>query len=182
MFTPLSQDFRHHKYGLDVRLVNEQDTNYILSLRTNDTLSKFIHKTHDDVQMQLKWLSKYKIRESEGRDYYFIYSKDGNPVGVNRIYNIHEYYGTIGSWLCSPGNDVEVSMATNLIVNDIMFEILNLDLTLFDVRKANKHVWKMHKSLGAKMVGESEIDYYFVIFKNDYFPLRDKMLNLLNIK
>lgn len=182
MFKPLPKDFTYHKYGLDVRLATEQDTDFIMSLRTDKNLSKFIHKTDSDIQKHLQWFAKYKQREAEGRDYYFIYFKDNKPVGVNRIYNIHEYYGTIGSWLCAPDNDVEVSMATNLILDDILFEVLELDLTIFDVRKANKHVWKMHKSLGAKQVGESEIDYYFVIFKNDYLILRENMLSLLNLK
>lgn len=182
MFRPLSENFTLERYGLTVRLANEHDTDYIMSLRTDKELTKFIHPTEDDLNKHLEWFKKYKIREAEGRDYYFIYLKDGKPVGVNRVYNIFEYYGTPGSWICSPGNDVEVSMATNFILNDIIFEYLNLDLMIFDVRKANKKVWKLHKQCGAKVIGESEIDYYFATTKKDYFERRDALLEFLNLK
>lgn len=181
MLKPLPKDFIFERYGLTVRLVNESDTEYILSLRTDKKLSKYIHKTDDSVAKQLDWFKKYKIRESENRDYYFLYLKDGKPVAVNRVYNICEYFGTPGSWLCSPNNDIEVSMATHFILHDIIFEILQLDFTVFDVQKANKQVWKMHIKCGAKMVSESDIYYYFVTTKQDYFSHRDSFLQLLGL-
>lgn len=182
MLKPLKPDFTLQRYGITVRLATEADAEYIMSLRTNKELTKFIHKTEDNIQKHLDWFKKYKIRESEGRDYYFLYLKNGKPVGVNRVYNVFEYYGTPGSWLCSPDNDIEVSMATNFILNDIIFEFLCLDFTVFDVRKGNKHVWKLHKQCGAKQIGESEIDYYFVTFKQDYLCKRDGLLDVLNLK
>lgn len=170
------------RYGLKVRLATEQDTDFIMSLRTNKELTKFIHKTENDVQKHLSWFGKYKEREAEARDYYFIYYKEGKPIGLNRIYNVFEYYGTIGSWLCSPDNETEVSLATHFFLHDIIFEVMNLDFTVFDVRKANKHVWKLHKQTGAQNVGESEIDYYFVTTKKDYYEQRDQLLEFLNLK
>lgn len=182
MIHPLTEGFSMEKYGLKVRLATENDTDFIMSLRTDTELSKFIHKTDNDVQKHLEWFRKYKQRESEARDYYFIYFKDEKPVGLNRIYNIYEYYGTIGSWLCAPTNEVEVSMATHLFLHDIIFEVLGLDLTLFDVRKGNKHVWKLHKMTGAQKVGESDIDCYFVTTKADYLNRRESLLDILNLK
>ncbi len=181
MLQPLPKDFRLERYGLTARLVREEDSEYIMSLRTNRHLTRHIHFTDDSMRKHLEWFEKYKIREAEDRDYYFIYFKGEKPVGVNRIYNIFEYYGTPGSWICSPENEIEVSMATNFILNDIIFEILQLDLTIFDVRKANKHVWKLHKQCGARQVGESEIDYYFVTDKKDYLERRDALLKMLNL-
>lgn len=182
MIHSLIEGFSMEKYGLKVRLATEIDTDFIMSLRTDSELSKFIHKTDSDVQKHLEWFRKYKQRESEARDYYFIYFKDEKPVGLNRIYNIYEYYGTIGSWLCAPTNEVEVSMATHLFLHDIIFEVVGLDLTLFDVRKGNKHVWKLHEMTGAQRVGESDIDYYYVTTKADYLNRREFLLETLNLK
>lgn len=182
MIHPLPSDFTMKKYGLKVRLATEADTDFIMSLRTDSELSKFIHKTDHDVQKHLEWFRKYKLREAEARDYYFIYFKDDKPVGLNRIYNVYEYYGTIGSWLCSPANEVEVSMATHFFLHDIIFEVIGLDLTIFDVRKGNKHVWKLHKMTGALLVGESDIDYYFVTTKAEYMKRRENLLEILNLK
>lgn len=182
MLKPLSQNFSMEKYGLKVRLASEADTDYIMSLRTDKELTKFIHQTDNDVQKHLEWFRRYKQREAEARDYYFIYFKDDKPVGLNRIYNVFEYYGTIGSWLCSPDNEVEVSIATHLFLHDIIFEVMNLDFTVFDVRKGNKHVWKLHRQTGAQQVGESDIDYYFVTTKTEYLKRRDTLIDILNIK
>ena len=99
----LSDDFQLKKYGIEVRLVNEDDTQFILSLRADKWLTRFIHQTDDDEQKQREWIRKYKEREKAGKEYYFIYSKDGVPFGLNRIYSIHNGSFTSGSWLCVPG-------------------------------------------------------------------------------
>lgn len=182
MMQRLSPDFSMSKYGLNVRLVSEADSEFILSLRTDKNLAKFIHQTENNLQKQLEWFKNYRVREAEGRDYYFIYFKDNKPVGLNRIYNVFEYYGTIGSWLCSPNNEIEVSLATHFLLHDIIFEEIGLDFTVFDVRKGNKHVWKLHKQTGAQQIGESEIDYYFVTTKTEYLKRRDNLLEILNLK
>lgn len=178
----LPEDFILDSLGLSVRLVNESDVDYILSLRTDKHLTRFIHQTDSNRDNQIEWVRNYKKREEEGREYYFIYFLDGKPVGLNRIYNIFEYYGTIGSWICNPGNEPEVSLATYVLMFDLMFDYIKLDITIFDVRKVNKHVWKLHKMLGALSVGESEIDYYFTLNKETYYNNRQNIINLFNLK
>lgn len=177
----LPENFEVNSFGLSVRLVTESDADYILSLRTNKTLARFIHQTDDDRDAQIGWIRKYKQREKEGREYYFIYLLNGKPVGLNRIYNIYEYYGTIGSWICNPDNEVEVSLKTYILMFDLMFDHIKLDITLFDVRKSNKHVWKLHKKLGALLVGESDIDYYFTLNKSTYYKNRETIISLFNL-
>lgn len=178
----LPSDFKYKDFGLEVRLVDERDVDYILSLRTNKLLTRFIHQTDNDREKQIEWIRSYKARESEGREYYFIYLLDGKPVGLNRIYNIFEYYGTIGSWICNPDNEAEVSLATYILMFDLLFDHIKLDITIFDVRKENKHVWKLHKMLGALSVGESDIDYYFTLNKETYYKNRENIINLFNLK
>ena len=181
MLKPLNRNFSFERYGLSVRLATEEDTEFILSLRSNKELTKFFHQTDNDVQKHLSWFREYKKREDEARDYYFIYFKDNIPVGVNRIYNIFEYYGTIGSWICCPDNEPETSLSTYFLMLDILFEVLDLDLSVFDVRKKNKHVWKLHKKVGAVQIGESDIDYYFSLNKQDYLSHRNQLLSIFNI-
>jgi hypothetical protein len=181
MLHKIDSDFSFEAFGLNVRLVNEEDTDFILSLRTNTELSKYIHQTENDRQKQLEWFREYKKREAEGRDYYFIYFKNDKPIGVNRIYNIYEYYGTPGSWLCSPDNDPIDSMSTYFCAREIYYNVLMLDLLVYDVRKANKQVWKMHKMLGAQLIGESEIYYYFAMSKDNYMKKKDFVLKMLGI-
>lgn len=177
----LSKNFEINSLGLNVRLVSERDVDYILTLRTNKYLTRFIHQTDDDRDEQIEWIKRYKNREAEGREYYFIYHQAGKPVGLNRIYNIFEYYGTIGSWICNPDNDPATSLKTYILMFDMMFEHIKLDITIFDVRKVNKHVWKLHKMLGAVQVGESDIDYYFTLNKDSYYKNRENIISLLNL-
>jgi hypothetical protein len=173
----LPEDFHGERYGLSYRLVYDGDADFILSLRTDTWHTRFIHSTDNSMEKQLEWMRKYKQREFEGRDYYFIYFKDNEPVGVNRVYNIFEYYGTEGSWICKPKSEPNIALATYMILHDIMFEDLQLDLSIFDVRKENKKVQRMHKIFGAEIIGESDIDVYFSIFKNSYFEKRKQMVN-----
>ena len=79
MIKRLPFDFSMEKYGLKVRLATEADTEYILSLRADKELTKFIHQTDNDAQKHLEWFKNYRIREAEGRDYYFIYFKEAIP-------------------------------------------------------------------------------------------------------
>lgn len=177
----LPSDFRLYRYGIDVRLVTEEDADFIFELRSNKMLTRHIHAIDDDVNKQIQWIREYKKRENEGREYYFIYSKNGCPFGVNRVSNIYEYYGLGGSWICSPGTDVSLSMATPFVEHDISFDIIGLDYLVFDVRKANTHVWKFHESTGAVRIGESPLDYYYYLYKDNYNRRKIKFLKILNI-
>lgn len=178
----LSESFELERYGVKVRLVTELDAPFILSLRTNQKLSRFLHKTDNDLIKQLEWMKAYKERERKGLDYYFIYTNADGPFGLNRIYDIHDDCGTGGSWLCKPGSEVENSVATLLIMRDIMFDRIGLQYDRFDVRKGNKQVQKIHKMMGAKKIDETELDYLFCLSKSDYQISKGNILQLLNLK
>ena len=62
-----------NKYGLHARMVREDDAAFILSLRTDPKLSRFIHPTENDEEKQRAYLQGYKERELAGKDYYFIF-------------------------------------------------------------------------------------------------------------
>lgn len=182
MSRKISEDFKLHRYGVDVRLANESDSEFILSLRTNEKLSRFIHATSADIEKQRQWMRDYKKREERGEDYYFIYYRDGEPFGLNRIYDIKEHSATGGSWLCKPGTDVEYSIATVLIERDIIFDILNLETDCFDVRLQNKKVQKLHLMLGAEKIGETELDVLFSLSREAYRQNKGKLMTLLGIE
>lgn len=177
----LPPDFHIIKYGIDVRLVNEEDVRFILSLRADKWLTRFIHQTDNDEQKQREWLREYKKRESEGKEFYFIYSKEGIPFGLNRIYNIHNGSCTSGSWLCVPGTQVADSISTALINRDIMFGILGLKEDNFDVRKGNKKVQKFHIMTGSVKTGETELDILYRATPESHEKGKKRIMKLLNI-
>lgn len=53
-------------------------------------------------------------------------------------------------------------------VKKFAFEKTGFDKFHFDVRKENKKVIRFHKMLGAKIVDENDIDYFFECTKEDY--------------
>lgn len=178
----LPEDFIYEKYGLLARFVTEKDAEYILSLRTNPKLSKYLHAIDNDIEGQRLWIRKYKERERMGTDFYFIYyDEGGEKVGVNRIYNMSEHSCTGGSWICSPRVDSSKSIATVLISRNIMFENLGFEEELFEVQKGNNQVLKFHYMMGAEIVEETDLEYRLKLTKDVYFSKRNKIIKLLKI-
>lgn len=178
----LPPNFEMNRYGLHARFVIESDAEFILSLRTNPKLSKFLHTIDNDVEGQKKWIKDYKEREIVGADYYFIYDSNGEYVGVNRIYNIHDDSCTGGSWICNPNVGPAQSIATVLISRDVMFEVLGFKEEVFEVQRGNDQVLKFHYMMGAELVEETEVEYHLRLKKENYFSKRDKIIKLLRIK
>jgi hypothetical protein len=54
------------KYDLRMRLVEESDAEFILSLRTDESLNQFLSKTSTSLSAQIDWIRNYKIREEAG--------------------------------------------------------------------------------------------------------------------
>ena len=175
-------DFTCKRYGIECRMAEEEDSTFIVSLRTNDKLSRYIHSTENDIEKQKKWMRSYQERHIKGEDYYFVYSHKGVPFSVNRIYNITEKTATGGSWICVPGTLPEISMASIVMMREILFEFLGKDYDLFDVQIGNKQVRKLHLLLGAKKIGVTGNQENFSLYKEDYFRSREDFLCLLNLK
>lgn len=177
----LPPDFKMSRYGVDVRLVKESDASFILSLRSDKWLTRFIHPTENDEDKQRVWIRDYKVREKDGKEYYFIYSVNGESFGLNRIYNIVGETCTGGSWLCKPGTEVEYVVATTLIHRDILFEIMGIKEDNFDVRKGNHKVQKFHEMTGCIKTGETELDILYKLTPERYYSKKQKIINLLGL-
>jgi len=149
----LPTNFEGDRYGLHFRLVNEDDAGFIYQLRSNETLSKYIHDIKGDVNNQREWIKKYKQREEDGTDYYFIFFKNEKPVGLNRIYSIHDKTYTSGSWVMAPGSSIDAVMAIPIIIREIAFDTLGMDFEdNFDACHVdNKKVIKFNLKFGCKI-------------------------------
>ena len=177
----LPSDFSYDNYGIHARFVTEDDAEFILSLRTNLKLSRYIHSTDKSVEKQKQWIKDYKDREREGLEYYFIYDDNGNNIGVNRIYNIKDNSCTGGSWICSQDAESSKSIATILCLKNIMFDILGFTEEYFDVRIDNIQVQKLHLMLGAIVIGKTDKDILFKLSCEDYYRKRERIITLLKL-
>lgn len=181
----LPSDFEGEKYGLHYRLVNEGDAEFIYKLRSNETLSKYIHDIKGGVENQIEWIRNYKVREEEGSDYYFIFLHNDNPVGLARIYSIHDKTYTSGSWVMVTNSPIEHIVATAVINRDIAFDTLgftfedNYDACHVD----NKKVIKFNKMFGCKIYKHfQDVKGKYVamsLTKEDYYANRPKMLKMI---
>ncbi|WP_338143212.1 hypothetical protein [Vibrio owensii] len=64
------------------------------------------------------------------------------------------------------------------LVYQFGFEELGFEKCHFDVRKENSAVNRFHKKFGAKLVGETELDYLYEIYPKDVFDMKVKFKKL----
>jgi hypothetical protein len=167
----------HFKY----RLVLEQDAEFILQLRTNIRLNKYLNHTENNIELQKKWINDYRLRESNGLEYYYIFFEDSEPRGTYRIYNINNYSFTIGSWLFDSCNEKILPIIADLEIGDIGFYSLKKDIMIFDVRKNNKKVIRYHQLKEATIYNEDDDNIYFIIKKEDWELCKKNVKQLFRI-
>lgn len=147
----LPSNFELDRYGLHVRLVREEDAEFIVKLRTNSYNSQFLHSTDSSIESQLAWLREYKKREQAGEDYYFIFEHKGEKVGVARLYGIDGVQYTHGSWVFDNDAPSFCAVASAIICREIAFDILGMEVesNMRDGTDAtNKNVINFQKLLG----------------------------------
>lgn len=169
----------------DLRLVEPSDAKIILEFRLNIKLNKFLSQTKSDLKAQESWIMKYKEREKNGTEYYFlVIDKNGIPCGTIRIYNIDysENRFTIGSWIIRENSDPRISIESLLAAEKYAYCQLGLIYNYFDVRKGNKSVVRFHKNRGANLIGEDDLNYYFIFNKSSFEKYLDSISRIVGIK
>ena len=176
----LPSNFELDRYGLHVRLVREEDAEFIVRLRTDSKLGLYIHSTSSDVSKQVEWIKEYKIREAKGLEYYFIFQKNGENIGLARLYNIEEEKFTSGSWL-SCSNEVGVGVLCDIISREIAFELYPESLNYFDVRKGNKNVIRYAQSYHPILYKEDTENLYFYNNKQNFEKYKQLYLRMAKL-
>ena len=154
---------------------------FILELRTDAALSKYLSSTNVDLKSQQEWILSYKQREAEGTEAYFIaLDATGERVGLNRLYNFDANSFEAGSWLYKRNLDMSVPILGDLAARDYGFETLNFSFCRFEVRKENKSVINYHLGFKPEKIGEDDLNFYFKIDYTAYKIRRDKLLKILH--
>lgn len=177
----LPENFNLYRYGLYVRLVCEEDAEFIMNLRTNEKLGRYINPTSCSVENQKKWIQEYKLRESSGLDYYFMFEyPKGNRLGVCRIYDINSDNFTIGSWIFSPDAPKGAAILGDIITREIAYSLFPLSILYFDVKKANINVNRYHAAYKSKLIREDESTNYYCSSKEDFEKYKEKFIRMFN--
>ena len=174
----LPPDYIVERYGIQARFVEVCDVDFVLELRSDRELTKFIHQTKNDRESQIEWLKGYKERERLGKEYYFIFSKDGVEYGLERLYDICDESFTHGSFLFKPESPVGMSSLCDIITREVGFEDLNIPKNFFDVRKGNNNVLHYHKTFQPTFLYETELDRFFELSKDNFDKNKQKYIRI----
>jgi hypothetical protein len=167
--TILDNNFTLERYGLHVRFVEESDAEFIIELRTNPNLSKYIHETTPDIELQRTWIQNYKTRQHKGEDFYFMFEKPiGTRLGVCRIYDIKEDSFTMGSWIFLRQSPVGSSILADIITREIAFKLLPIKRCVFDVKRKNVTVDRYHGTYKSELLYQDEETNYYTCSKENF--------------
>lgn len=165
-----------NRYGIILRLVEEEDAEFIFELRNDAGLNKFISYTSPKLTDQYKWIQKYKIREEAGREYYFMaQDQSGVKYGTIRLYSIDETSFEIGSWLFHANSPIGMAVKAHFIGFETGFEILKAEYCRFEIRKKNKGVLRYMQDFETTLVNEDDLNYYYTITKESFYKRRSQL-------
>lgn len=176
----LPENFELTRYGLHVRLVREKDAEFIVRLRTDERLGRYIHATANDVDKQREWIREYQKREAAGTEYYFIYeTAAGNPLGVYRLYGVTEESFTSGSWIFLPDAPLGASMLAFIIARELAWELVPNAVNVYNIKKDNTSVLQFIGTFAPKVTRELDDSFDFENTKEDFEEHKTPILRML---
>lgn len=135
-------------HAFSLRPVHYEDAEFIVSLRNDSRLNKYLHSGASAQAAQTQWLESYFTRSG---DYYFVVEQlvGGAREGLVAIYNKDDDANTAewGRWVLRPGSFAAIESAW--LSYRVGFEILNLESLYCRTVVENRSVVSFHDSCGA---------------------------------
>ena len=165
---------------IKLRLIEEDDAEFVLSLRTDDKYNKFISSVSPDVEAQKKWIKSYKDDEINKKQFYFIIERrEGVRCGTVRVYDLNEKSFCCGSWILNEDKTRYAALESAVLVYDFGFNELGYSMSHFDVMKGNEKVISFHEKMGARRTGEDTENIFFIIDKENILDFKRKFAKIL---
>ncbi len=157
------------------RLVEVDDAEFILSLRTDPVKSHFISFTKNCIDSQKKWIEAYKEREKEGKEYYFVIEDyDSNRYGTLRLYDFNGDSFCWGSWIMRHDSPFYIAVESSIMVCELGFNTLGFCKAYGEIRKGNSSVLNYHLRCGAVIKAEDETKYCLAFTREQFEQVREK--------
>jgi RimJ/RimL family protein N-acetyltransferase len=135
-----------------LRPISTDDAAFIIKLRTDPELGKYLHATSSSVADQIAWTHRYYERQG---DWYFIVEQvsNGESHGAVAIYNYEAANASAewGRWILKRGSLAALESVS--LVYDAGFDRLGLTLMYSRTEDANQPVVSFHTSLGSALYG-----------------------------
>jgi RimJ/RimL family protein N-acetyltransferase len=141
-----------HKIALEgfayrLRPIGDKDAEFIIKLRSDPELGRFLHSTSPSIDSQLDWLAKYYMRPG---DWYFVLERrsDNSPEGVISLYDLDGKQLTAewGRWILRKGSIAAVESAW--LIYRAAFEQICLSEVYCRTVAENESVVSFHDSCG----------------------------------
>lgn len=134
-------------YAFRLRPITDNDAAFVVELRSNPELNRFLHDSSIRVEDQLAWLARYYEREG---DYYFVIERRDSGVseGLISIYDVDTVAlsGYWGRWILSHSSLAAVESVW--LIFCIGFELLKLNCVYSRTVAKNEKVVSFHDSCG----------------------------------
>jgi len=155
-----------------LREITLNDANFLVRIRTDPELGKYLSRTTADVEEQKKYILNYLASLA---DFYFIITDyQQHPLGTVRIYDIRGTSFCWGSWILLKEAPSTAAIESALLLYDFAFFSLHYENSHFDVRKTNTKVVSFHTRFGARIVREDDLNYYFEYDRATYVITRQR--------
>ena len=168
----LDPKFRSH-----LRFVEHDDAAYVWSLRTDASLNRYLSASAADVAAQREWIERYKAREAEGVEFYFVVVSEGADRGLIRMYGFKEIGGLPsfcwGSWIIPPPRPPGLVTFSAITMYELGFDTLGFPRAHFDVVKENAGVIAFHLRAGAEPEGEDGRSFHYRYTPSAYAGFRE---------
>lgn len=166
---------------IQLRLVDESDAEFILSLRSDEKYNKYLSPVDIDLEAQREWIRDYKKSEFDKKQFYFIIERlDGTLCGTVRIYDFKNDSFCWGSWILNQHKTKYAAIESAFLVYRYGFETLGFAKSHFEVTKGNEKVIQFHLKLGSEIVSEDLDNYYFQITETEVRKKRGEFLRILS--
>lgn len=137
-------DYKLEGKYVNLRSVTEDDAEFILLIRNNPEISKYLPPLNVTVEQQRQWIAKQRADKDS---YYFILeTPDLNPIGTLSVYDIVNDHAECGR-LCSIGKPLSTIEAVTHLT-DFNFNKLYLAYTTIWVYEGNKNAIALDESIG----------------------------------
>ena len=146
-------DYKLEGKYVTLRSVEESDAEFILSVRNNPRISRYLPPLNVTIEQQQQWISKQ--REDKDSYYFLLETPSGTPIGTLGIYDIVGDHGECGRSCCIGEPFMAVEAGT--LLTDFIFNTLKLAYTTIWVYEGNKPVIALNQSYGYEWI-ENKVD------------------------
>ena len=166
--------------NLALRLIQLEDAAYVHGLRMNPAYNQYLSEVRGTAEDQRNWIENYKIREAEGREFYYVIEhKDGQPCGVVRLYNLEAESFTWGSWILDANKPPKAALESAVLSFGTGFKAFDRQRANIDVRINNEHAQAFYRRLGMIETHKTETDIFFVYARIRYEADREGYMKVL---